>query len=87
LAKNPEIYSSAKRCLVVLPRVRERLEVALRALGRLYPEARFPPVTIAVGRGKPVAVGSPASGIQIGLEALCATDWPSIPTSRIGLCT
>jgi uncharacterized protein YjaZ len=44
-------------------------------LGRLYPEARFPPVTIAVGRGKPVGVGSPASGVQIGLEALCATNY------------
>jgi hypothetical protein len=75
LARHPEIYSSAKRCLIVLPRVRERLEGSLRTLGRLYPEARFPPVTIAVSRGKPVAVGSPATGVQIGLEALCATDW------------
>ena len=75
MAKHPEIYSSAKRCMVVLPSVRRRLKVALRELGRLYPQARFPPVTIAVGRGKPVGVGSPASGIQIGLEALCATDW------------
>ena len=75
LAEQPEIYSGARRCMVVLPRVRQRLEVALLKLGRLYPEARFPPVTIAVGRGKPVGVGSPASGVQIGLEALCATDW------------
>ena len=75
LAKHPEIYSGAKRCMVVLPRARERLQVALHKLGRLYPEARSPPVTIAVGRGKPVGVGSPASGVQIGLEALCATDY------------
>jgi Predicted Zn-dependent protease (DUF2268) len=75
LDKRPEIYSSAKRCMGVLPAVRQRVEIALRTLRRLYPEARFPPVTIAVGRGKPVAVGSPASGVQIGLEALCATDW------------
>jgi hypothetical protein len=75
LAKHPKTYASAKRCMVFLPRVRLRLEVALRTLGRLYPEARFPPVTIAVGRGKPVGVGSPATGLQIGLEALCATDW------------
>ena len=75
LAKRPEIYSDAKRCMAVLPRVRERLAVALGDLGRLYPEARFPPVTIAVGRGKPVGVGSPAFGVQIGLEALCATNW------------
>jgi len=75
LAKHPEIYSGAKRCMAVLPRVRQRLEIALRKLGTLYPEAHFPPVTIAVGRGKPVGVGSPVTGVQIGLEALCATDW------------
>jgi hypothetical protein len=76
LASHPEIYSGAKRCMVVLPRVRQRLKVALHNLGRLYPEARFPPVTIAVGRGKPVGVGGgPATGVLIGLEALCATNY------------
>ncbi len=75
LAKRPEIYSGAKRCMDVLPAVRERVTVALGTLEQLYPEARFPSVTIAVGRGKPVGVGSPVSGVQIGLEALCATDW------------
>jgi hypothetical protein len=75
LEQRPEVYSKAKECLVVLPRVRERLQSAFRELGRLYPQARFPPVTIAVGRGKPVGVGSPVTGIQIGLEALCGTDW------------
>jgi hypothetical protein len=75
LAEHPEIYSDAKRCMAVLPRVRQRLQVALVELARLYPDARFPPVTIAVGRGKPVAVGGPGSSVQIGLEALCATNW------------
>jgi hypothetical protein len=75
IVKHPEIYTDARQCMVVLPRVRQRLEVALRKLGRLYPQARFPPVTIAVGRGKPVGVGSPDTGLQIGLEALCATTW------------
>jgi hypothetical protein len=75
LAEHPEIYSGAKRCMVVLPQVRQRVQSALVKLGSLYPEARFPPVTIAVGRGKPVAVGGPSAGIQVGLEALCATDW------------
>jgi len=75
LAKNPSLYADAKRCLAVLPQVRERLETALHTLGRLYADARFPPVTIAIGRGKPVAVGAPDTGIQVGLEALCATDW------------
>jgi len=75
LTKHPEIYSDAKRCTAALPRARRRLEVALRKLRRPYPQARLPPVTIAVGRGKPVGVGSPASGVQIGLEALCATHY------------
>jgi hypothetical protein len=75
LAKNPEMYAVAKRCMVVLPQVRQRLQLALRSLSALYPQARLPPVTIAVGRGKPVGVGSPVTGLQIGLEALCAVEW------------
>jgi hypothetical protein len=79
IAKNldarPEMYSDAKRCMAVLPRVRERLQLALLKLGQLYPDAKFPPVTIAVGRGKPVAIGSPVYGVQVGLECLCATAW------------
>jgi hypothetical protein len=75
LAKNPSLYADAKRCLAVLPQARERLETALHTLGRLYADARFPPVTIAIGRGKPVAIGAPDTGIQVGLEALCAIDW------------
>jgi hypothetical protein len=75
LVRHPELYSSAKRCMAVLPRVRRRLEVALSKLRSLYLEARFPPVTIAVGRGKPVGVGNSVTGVQIGLEALCATDY------------
>src|SRR5580658_7389625 len=75
LAEHPEMYSEAKRCMAVLPRVRERLQAALLKLGQLYPDAKFPPVTIAVGRGKPVAIGSPVSGVQIGLESLCGVTW------------
>lgn len=75
MAKSPETYSQARRCVGPLPRVRQRLGDALATLGRLYPEARFPAVTIAVGRGKPVGIGSPVTGVQIGLEALCATDY------------
>ena len=74
LAKNPEIYANAKSCMVVLPSVRQRLQVALGKLGHLYPEAQFPPVTIAVGRIKPAGVAD-ASGVMIGLETLCATNW------------
>lgn len=75
LAKNPKIYSDAKRCMAVLPRMKERVQVALDTLGRLNPESRFPPVTITVGRGKPAGIGYPDSGIQIGLEAVCAADF------------
>ncbi|MGC2531150.1 MAG: DUF2268 domain-containing putative Zn-dependent protease [Candidatus Acidiferrum sp.] len=75
LTAHPEMYSDARRCMAVLPRVRQRLQVALLKLGQLYPEAKFPPVTIAVGRGKPAAIGSPVSGVQVGLECLCATNW------------
>lgn len=75
LLKRPQIYENARRCLAMLPRVKERVAAALRKLETLYPEARFPPVTISVSRGKPVGVGSPAAGVMIGLEALCATDW------------
>src|SRR5579872_70682 len=64
MARHPEIYSDARQCMVVLPRVRQRIKGALRKLSRLYPEARFAPVTIAVGRGKPVGVGSAETGLQ-----------------------
>jgi hypothetical protein len=73
--KSPEIYTRARRCMAVLPRVRPRVDAALSKLLRLYPQARTPPVTIAVGRGKPVGVGSPVTGLQIGLEALCSAEW------------
>lgn len=78
IAKHPEVYADARRCMAALPRVRQRVEVALRKLGRLYPEAIFPPVTIVVGRGKPVGIGSAATGLQIGLEALCAIKFDNL---------
>lgn len=78
IARHPEVYADARRCMAALPRVRQRVEVALRKLGRLYPEAIFPPVTIAVGRGKPMGIGSAATGLQIGLEALCAIKFDNL---------
>ncbi|MBD9436561.1 lytic murein transglycosylase [Pseudoxanthomonas sp. PXM03] len=75
VARDPALYADARRCLAVLPQARARLEKALRDLGGLYGEARFPPVTIAIGRGKPIAIGAPDTGIQVGLEALCDADW------------
>jgi hypothetical protein len=74
LAKHPEIYTDAARCMDVLPRVRTRLALVFGTLRRLNPEAQFPPVTIAIGRGKPVGI-TDATGVMIGLESLCATSW------------
>jgi hypothetical protein len=75
LTKSPQLYVEARRCMAVVPAVRRRVDTALRTLVRLYPQARTPPVTIVVSRGKPVGVGSPVTGLQIGLEALCSAKW------------
>ncbi len=48
ISKRPEMYSKLRQCLQVLPRVRERLKVSLHKLKALYPESRFPPITITV---------------------------------------
>lgn len=74
IARRPEIYQEARRCLAVLPAVRERLTTAFARLTALHPEARLPPVTIVVGRGRPVGM-TDAAGVTIGLEALCAADF------------
>jgi hypothetical protein len=71
IAARPEIYNDARRCVAVLPRMRPRLDAALRELGRLYPEARFPPITVAIGRSRPMGIAD-AAGVQIGLEVLCS---------------
>jgi uncharacterized protein YjaZ len=74
LTAHPQVFADAKRCLAVLPAVRRRVTAALQTLGRLYPPAQFPPVTIAISRGKPVGVAD-STGVMIGLEALCAVDY------------
>lgn len=75
LAKRPEMYVNARRCMAALPGVKTRVEKSLRKLHELYPPAKVMPITIALSRGKPVAIGSPASGVQVSLEALCDTEW------------
>jgi Predicted Zn-dependent protease (DUF2268) len=74
ISKHPQIYADARRSMAILAPVRRRVVAALHKLGQLYPEAEFPPVTIAVGRGKPVGV-TDAQGVMIGLEALGAVTW------------
>jgi hypothetical protein len=73
IAARPGMYLDARRCAATLPAVRRRVGEALDRLAELYPEARFPAATISVGRGRPVAVASASDGINVGLEALCAT--------------
>ncbi|MDE1145834.1 MAG: DUF2268 domain-containing putative Zn-dependent protease [Azospirillaceae bacterium] len=74
MAKQPKIYADAKTCLDLLPAVKRRLGVALRRLGDIYPAARFPPITILVGRANSGGTTSP-SAVLIGLEALCSAGW------------
>lgn len=83
MAKRPELYAKARQCLAVLPAARARIAASMVKLRQLYPDARFPPVTIAVSRGKPVGVGGPVDGVMIGLEALCDTEWMNpVPEDR-----
>ncbi|WP_460735266.1 DUF2268 domain-containing putative Zn-dependent protease [Lysobacter tyrosinilyticus] len=74
LNSDPAMYAKAKNCLAVLPAVEHRLVSTFAKLADLYPQARFPPVAIVVGRGRPVGITNPA-GVTIGLEALCAADF------------
>lgn len=87
IAARPEIYVEARRCADTLPKVRERVDAALKEFARRSPHARFPSVTVAVGRGRPVAIGSPANGVQVGLEALCAATFinPDIEDRFVGV--
>jgi hypothetical protein len=75
IAAQPLLYKGARRCAAALPMARPRLAAALKRLKAIYPAAKFPPVTIAIGRGRPVGVGSPVNGLQIGLEALCGVTY------------
>lgn len=76
IEKDPALYENARRCAAHLPRVTARLAPALAKLGKLYPQAKSPPVYIVVGRGRPVGVGD-TGGVYIGLEALCAWTDPN----------
>lgn len=75
IAENPELYAEARACATNLPAVRLRLAAAISRLRELLPDARLPTVTILVGRGRPVGVGT-ADAVMIGLEALCAWTVP-----------
>lgn len=84
IAADPALYENARHCAAILPQTVGRLAAAIRTLKQLYPPARFPPITIVVGRGQPVGVGSPVTGLQIGLEALCGVAYfDADPADRI----
>ncbi|WP_395330524.1 DUF2268 domain-containing putative Zn-dependent protease [Novosphingobium sp. BL-8H] len=75
VALHPEIYQGARACLKVLPTVKARLETAFAKLAKLDPQAHFPPVTILIGRNNSGGTTG-ASGVLIGLEVACRSDWP-----------
>jgi hypothetical protein len=81
----PALFAKARTCAAALPAIRARVAAALDRLGTLLPTARFPPVTVLVGRGNSGGVTTEA-GVVIGLEALCNADWMQ-PTSATASCT
>lgn len=70
----PALFARARTCAAALPAIRARVADALDRLGTLLPTARFPPVTVLVGRGNSGGVTT-EDGVVIGLEALCNADW------------
>lgn len=70
----PALFARARTCAAALPAIRKRVAKALDRLGTLLPSARFPPVTVLVGRGNSGGVTT-EDGVVIGLEALCNADW------------
>lgn len=75
LEQKPAVYQDARACAAHLPQAKARAGEALRELGELYPQARFPPVYVVVGRGRPVGMGD-SEGVYIGLESFCAWTTP-----------
>ncbi|MBO9697874.1 MAG: lytic murein transglycosylase [Sphingopyxis sp.] len=71
LREKPDLYRDARGCAGTLDSVRGRLTAAADRLAMLYPQAIFPPITIAVSRGAPVAAAN-GKGLYVSLEALCA---------------
>jgi len=71
LQKKPQVFADARGCAANLPEVRARLVAATDRLAQLYPAAKFPPITIAIGRATTAGTAN-AKGLYIGLEALCA---------------
>lgn len=74
IGEHRDTYERARTCAAELPDVRQRLAAALKKLGEIYPEAKFPPVTMLIGRGN--TGGAPGkAGVLIGVETVCKADW------------
>lgn len=71
LREKPDLYRDARGCAQKLGPIRTRLGTATDRLATLYPAAIFPPITIALSRGAPVAAAN-GKGLYVSLEALCA---------------
>ncbi len=71
LREKPQVFQAARGCAAKLGNVRTRLIAATDRLATLYPAAKFPPITIAIGRATTAGTAN-AKGLYIGLEALCA---------------
>ena len=74
IVDKPALFDKARTCAAALPAIRSRVVDALDKLEAVLPAARFPPVTVLVGRGTTGGVTTPA-GVVIGLETLCNADW------------
>jgi hypothetical protein len=74
IRKHAETYERARTCAAELPDVRQRVAAALKKLGEIYPAAKFPPVTMVIGRGTSGGTTGPA-GVLIGIEMTCQADW------------
>lgn len=70
LRAKPQLFADARGCAAKLGNVRARLVEATDRLAALYPAAKFPPITIAIGRGTTAGTAN-AKGLYIGLETLC----------------
>jgi len=81
IAATPEVYRNARSCAARLPMVRDRVSAGMARLGQLYPQAKFPPVAVLIGRARPVAIGD-ATGVYVSLEALCAWTTPDADEGR-----
>lgn len=73
IARDRPLYDAARSCANALPAVRPRVAASFRKLGKHYPEARFPPVYVLIGRNNSAGTTGP-SGVLIGLEVVCRPD-------------